>query len=245
MHLAFKQATADLIHGSNLTQCETVIILIATSDLDFHTPKIIQELAINHGVSRARRWNISSILTRNSNYFFKREKGWFLTALGKSKAAELGCCQSDTCVNNAPIRSLLAQVPSSVAKDFFEESVKCYENGCYRAAVILAWESSIGVLYDRVLEHCLEEFNLEATKRVSKWKEARCFDDFSNMKESTFLDILCAISVIAKSTKQELQGCLTLRNGCGHPNTYLIGPQRALGCIESLWNNVHKRFLLP
>lgn len=173
-----------------------------------------------------------------------QEQAWLeLTRAGKEAASALGCSRNGAYAKNAPIRELLEQIPPSMVKDFFEEAIRCYENSCYRAAVILAWESALGVMYDLVLTHHLSEFNSEAARRNSKWKDAKSFDDLSNMKESTFLDILSAISVIGKSTKQELQSCLTLRNGCGHPNTCLVGPQRTLGYLESLWSNVYKRFL--
>ena len=239
----FNQTAADIIHEKSLSQCEVLLVLMSTDSAIAFSPKEIKTLAIEHGVVRAKKWNIPAVLTRNPTYFFKTGDGWRLTSAGRKKAEDLGCNRSEAKINNVFLRDLLNELPASPSKDFFEEAVCCHENRCYRGALILAWESSMGVMYEYVLEHCLQEFNSVAVSRNKKWKDAQSFDDFSNMKESVFLEILCTLSVFGKSTKQELQDCLTLRNACSHPNTCSIGSQRVLGCMESLWNNVHLRFL--
>jgi hypothetical protein len=62
------------------------------------------------------------------------------------------------------------------------------------------------------------------------------------MKEHEFLQILNAISAIGKSVKDELEGCLKLRNGCGHPNSLQIGEARVSAHIETLMLNVFSVF---
>jgi hypothetical protein len=64
----------------------------------------------------------------------------------------------------------------------------------------------------------------------------------SDLNEDTFLDVLHAISVIGKSVKDELKGCLKFRNGCGHPNTLVVGETRVAAHLESLINNVYLIF---
>ena len=56
------------------------------------------------------------------------------------------------------------------------------------------------------------------------------------MKEAQFLDCLVAISMIGKNV--ELQNCLDLRNGCGHPSSLRVGPARVTSHIETLLQNV-------
>jgi hypothetical protein len=62
------------------------------------------------------------------------------------------------------------------------------------------------------------------------------------MKESEFLNVIEAISVIGKSVKQELLKRLELRNGCGHPNSLSIGEHTVSAHIEALILNVFSRF---
>lgn len=62
------------------------------------------------------------------------------------------------------------------------------------------------------------------------------------MKEYNFLQILCAISVFGKSVKDELEACLKIRNGCGHPNSLKVGESRVASHIESLMLNVFSKY---
>jgi hypothetical protein len=73
-------------------------------------------------------------------------------------------------------------------------------------------------------------------------KPATAKDDLANLKEYDFLQILQSMSVIGKSVKDELEGCLKFRNGCGHPNSLKIGESRVSAHIESLMLNVFSKF---
>jgi hypothetical protein len=45
-----------------------------------------------------------------------------------------------------------------------------------------------------------------------------------------------------RHTKDELEGCLKLRNTCGHPNSHKIGEHRVASHIETLMLNVFSQF---
>lgn len=88
----------------------------------------------------------------------------------------------------------------------------------------------------------IAEFNTEAQRRNSDWKEAKTADDVGKMKEATLLQVLESISVIGKNTKQELDECLKLRNATGHPTSLKYGESRVASHIEILILNVFSRF---
>jgi hypothetical protein len=106
----------------------------------------------------------------------------------------------------------------------------------------LSWVGAVSLLYGHVAANRLSAFNAEATRRDARWKVARTEDDLALMKEHDFLNVLEAISVIGKSVKQELQAALTLRNACGHPNSFKLGPARVAAHVESLVLNVFQKF---
>ncbi len=135
-----------------------------------------------------------------------------------------------------------SKVKEPVTAAFIEEAIRCYEQQLYRAAVVLSWVGAVSVLYHLVVSKHLAAFNAEATRRHQKWKPATTPDDISRMKEKDFLDILDHMSVIGKNVKQELEGCLALRNGCGHPNSLAIGEHRVAGHVETLLLNVFVPF---
>lgn len=63
------------------------------------------------------------------------------------------------------------------------------------------------------------------------------------MKESEFLDILAMLSVIGKNVKEQLKNnCLSLRNACGHPNSFKIGRGMVESYLEILLLNVYESF---
>lgn len=119
---------------------------------------------------------------------------------------------------------------------------KCYEHKLYRSAVVLSWLGALALIFDHVVAHKLTEFNTEATHRNAKWKPAKNEDDLARMKEHDFLQLLPAISVVGKSVKDELESCLALRNGCGHPNSLQLAEHRVAAHIEVLLLNVFEKF---
>lgn len=140
------------------------------------------------------------------------------------------------------LRALMSGIKSAETRAFVEEAIKCYEYELYRSAVVMSWLAAVAVLHHEVLTKHLKEFNAEASKVDSKWKTAKTADDLGKMQEGQFLDRLVAISVIGKNVKTELKGCLDRRNACGHPNSYAIQKNTTAHHIETLIENVFKKF---
>jgi hypothetical protein len=140
------------------------------------------------------------------------------------------------------LRELLTKVKDEETRAFVEEAVQCYEFELYRSAVVMSWLAAFHVLKKEVHTKHLATFNAEAKRIDAKWKPAITLDDLGIMKEATFLERLVAISVIGKNVKDELQGCLKLRNGCGHPSSLKVLPNRVTSHIEILIANVLQPF---
>lgn len=202
----------------------------------------IRQLAISAGLREARRWNISSALGRSHGRAVRVDKGWLLTDSGRRHLIDSGLIVD---VDGQPVpvvtdlRTLLPSITNQNVVDFLEEAIECFERKLYRAAVVLTWVGAVALLQDYVVKYHLTAFNAEARRRDTKWKNAKNADDLSRLKEYEFLNILEAISVIGHNVKQELQNlCLTLRNACGHPNSFKISRNRAAAHIEILVLNV-------
>lgn len=212
-----------------------------------NTPKSIseiKEISKKAGFRQLDNWNVSSLLSRSNGLAIRIDKGWELTNSGKEKVIQLaGAAISGVTPKIASsLRSHLSTISNSDTLAFLEEAIRCYETKLYRSAVVLSWVGASSLLYDHVFMHKLAEFNAEATRRDAKWKMAKNKDDLANLKEHEFLQILHSISVIGKSVKDELEGCLKFRNGCGHPNSLKIGENRVSGHIETLMLNVFSKF---
>jgi hypothetical protein len=221
-------ALKNLLHQSGFSKTDK-LLLCAAFDVD--TPKsvaIIKGVAKKAGFRLVDKWNVSSLLSGSDGLAIRTDDGWELTDSGKERVGQLaGGAISSVAPRIASIlRSHLSTISNHETSAFLEEAIRCYETKLYRSAVVLSWVGAASLLYDYVVAHKLVEFNVEVTKRNPKWKIAKNKDDLTNMKEYDFLQILPSISVIGKSVKDELEGCLKFRNGCGHPNSLKIGESR-------------------
>jgi len=190
-----------------------------------------------------KSWNVSAFLSNASGRAIKTNDGWELTTDGKNHLHTL-VGDSPVATVSPSLRKVAAAVIDADTKNFVLEAVACFEAHHYRAAVVLSWVGAVSVLYDHVLADAslLANINAEARLRNKDWKNAKSKDDLALMKERTFLEILAKLSVIGKSTKTELIGCLDLRNGCGHPNSMVVGEHKVSAHIEFLVQNVYTKF---
>ena len=233
----------DILNDPGLARRDRVLICLA---VDAEKPKSVsqlQKMAISSGLREAAKWNFSAILSSLGKDAIRTNDGWELTSAGKTTIQKL-LAKSPLVKSHAisSLRKTLKSIPNGHTRVFAREAIECFEGKHYRAAVVLSWVGGLSLLYDCVLQEHLTSFNAEARRRDSKWKDAKTTDDFSRMKEYDFLQVLESISVIGKSVKRELENCLALRNGCGHPNNLKIEVHRVASHIEVLVLNIFSVF---
>jgi hypothetical protein len=106
----------------------------------------------------------------------------------------------------------------------------------------MSWLAAVDVLHRFVHQKYLAEFNAEAKRVDSRWRDAKTTDDLGRMAEVDFLDRIAGISLVGKNVKKELKDCLDRRNACGHPNSLRVGANTAAHHIEILLLNIFKAF---
>ena len=170
--------------------------------------------------------------------------GWEITDVGKQHLRNMGVTKiSAAAIQVATdLREVLLDIRDIETHSYVEETVRCYEAGLYRSAIVMSWIGAVAVLQKYVYENYLADFNKEAKLVNSKWKDANTTDDFANMKEVEFLDRIATLSIIGKNVKTELKNCLNLRNSCGHPNSLEVRVNTAAHHLEVLLLNVFKVF---
>jgi len=196
------------------------------------------------GFRAPERWNVSAILASTKGSAIRTPTGWELAEAGKQHLKTLGVTKTNPAAVHvaADLRELVANVKDDDTRSFVEEAVQCYELEFYRSAVVMSWLAAVHVLKKEVHQAHLAAFNAEAKRIDPKWKAAKTTDDIGLMKEAKFLDRIAAISMIGKNVKDELQKCLKLRNGCGHPSSLKVGPSMVTNHIETLLLNVLQPF---
>lgn len=231
----------DILHLPGISRGQQILVCLAVAPGGPRSVAEIRDLAVGAGLTAAKGWNISDILGSLTGVAVRTASGWELNGAGEAQVARIaGVPQTPIVVST--LRSQLGAIPSPDIRNFVEEAVGCAERGYFRAAVVLSWVGALAVLYDHVVAKQLSLFNVEARRRDAKWRDAKTADDLARMGEYQFLQILEAISVIGKSVKSELESCLKLRNGCGHPNSLKVAEHRVSSHIETLLLNVFARF---
>ncbi len=232
----------DLLAVSTLRQLDRALLLLAVRDPAPMKVSEIRALGAKHGLKGAKTFNASGYLSGSAGKAVSTKNGWELTKDGRDYAAALISehASSTTPIVISTLRHHSGALADEHTRAYVHEAVVCFETRQFRAAVVLSWVGAVAVLQDHVIANHLAAFNAEAARRDPKWKAAKNRDDLSRMKEYDFLQVLEAISVIGKNVKQELEGCLKLRNGCGHPNSMKIGEHRVAGHIETLILNVYQ-----
>ncbi len=234
----------DVLHDSSLPQRDKLLIILAE---DIDKPKTaaeIKRVAVSSGLRAAQKWNISSVLADKDGRAVHVDEGWKLTSKGQDYLRSKQLLTVSIIINTAnDLRQHLIGISDANTKNFVEEAVNCLEAGLLRSAVVFSWVGAIALIYDHIVKHHLNAFNVEAKRRDAKWRDATTADELARIKEHDFLDVAESISVLGKNVKQELQNsCLKLRNACGHPNSLEIGQNRVAAHIEVLIQNVFSKF---
>lgn len=239
-----KNELISLLASNEITRLDKLIIILASADGEPLQTADIKKIAKDSGLREIEKWNVSDTLRKAKRLITKVKDGWILTAQGQAYAnQELLHHPLSTKSVAKSLRLLLERIESPESKAFVEEAIQCLEVNAYRAAVVFSWIGAISVLYNYVIANRLADFNEEARSRFPNWKDASNCDDLARMKESDFLDILAALSILGKNVKEYLKStCLNLRNSCSHPSSLKVGKLNVEAHIEFLVQNVFAVF---
>lgn len=240
-----RDSLKDLLNEKKLERLDKLLLILSCDECSPKAVSDIKAIGYASGQRPIGKWNISQILSTSKGLTARTDRGWELTSKGKTRVNDLvgGNVSVPTLNAATTLRALLSKVTNADTLSFLNEAVTCLESNLLRAAVVFTWVGAVSILQKHVFALHLSAFNTEASRIDQKWKIAKSEDDLSRMKEHDFLNVLEGISVIGKSVKQELQNCLTLRNGCGHPNSLKIGQHRVSAHIEILIQNIFQKFL--
>lgn len=177
------------------------------------------------------------VLIRDSHGFYCFERG------AKKDLTALFIGDTHKQQVSTTLRSLTSKMVSKEQKAFLEEAIMCYEVKCYRAAVIFTWVLTMDTLYEYVLKHKLVEFN-QAIQSQGQYKKVVITnkDNFSDLKEGAFIELLRVGKIISGDLKRILEEKLGVRNTCSHPNSIIIKETKALNFIEDLVENALSKY---
>ncbi len=145
------------------------------------------------------------------------------------------------------LRVLEGRISGMAERDFLREAITCYEAKAFRAAILLVWLLTVAHLHEYVFRHRLSEFNIvlgsNTDKRV-KIRAVRSRDDFADIPESKFIELLRSARIISNDVRKVLDAKLGIRNSYAHPSGIALSPVKASDFIVDLVTNVIQRLKL-
>ncbi len=132
----------------------------------------------------------------------------------------------------------------STAEEFITEAISCYEHRLFRSAIIMTWLFALDSIYEHILTGKLIEFNNAYAADSSNKKNLQISskDDFSEIRESKFIELCRAANIISNDVRKILEVKLGIRNTCAHPSTVKISDIKCSEFIIDLLDNVAAKY---
>jgi hypothetical protein len=193
-------------------------------------------------VPRADKLNLANTLAISAPYVDTIGKEgnrflWALTDAGKEEVRKaLNLPAKDIEIENdvSSIEGLIAKISEEEVKDYLSESIKCLQVNALRASVVFLWSGAVKRIRDDVFACGASNVTTAVQKHDLKAKTVSKIDDLVLVKESVLLLASQDLGLFDKNQRSVLEACLDLRNKCGHPGKYKVGPKRVGAFIEDV-----------
>jgi hypothetical protein len=142
------------------------------------------------------------------------------------------------------LKALPSKIPDLAQRIYLDEALICYENGAFRAAIVMTWNLAYHHLCDYIIKAKLAEFNARwLVKFVGMHKNGartiKVIDDFmEELKEAEVIAIAKDAGIITKDIWKIMDEKLGKRNSAAHASGVSIGQLQADAFIDDLVKNV-------
>ena len=137
------------------------------------------------------------------------------------------------------LSDLVLKVNDSGEKSFLIEAINAYRVEAYRATIVLVWILVIDHLQSYIFGTKLNEFNDAFAKNPDrKMNKIVNYDDFSEIKESKFIELAKSAGIISNDVRKLLDEKLGIRNSAAHPSSIMFSGHKATEFILDLIDNV-------
>lgn len=157
-------------------------------------------------------------------------------AISKKLGAEKVTAQT-----SATLRGLEHKLSEGADKEFLKETIDCFEAGANRATIVMAWNLAADHLFSYILTHKLAEFNSALALNTDKSVKVKVIthrDDFTEMKESKFIEFCRQAKIISNDVRKILDQKLDIRNSCAHPSGISVNKTKVIDFVEDIIENV-------
>jgi len=150
-------------------------------------------------------------------------------------------------VNNEPkkvqvsqqLTDLISKIKDSQEKSFLAEALNCYRVEAYRATIIMVWILAIDHFQKYIFWQKLSDFNKALAKNPDKKVQKIVnYDDFSDLSESKFIELMRAANIISNDVRKILDEKSGIRNSAAHPSGIIFTGHKVTEFALDIINNV-------
>jgi len=120
--------------------------------------------------------------------------------------------------------------------DLFKQTLRCAENGLFRAAHVMAWAAFMDFLEEKLASDGLVKVG---SVRPS-WKCANRDDLREYQPEYQIVELTQPLGLCSKNQMKALHGLLNKRNECAHPSAYYPELNETLGIISEVLQRIRQ-----
>lgn len=187
------------------------------------------------------RAHLSEGLRSKPQRFVKVDGGYSLQRHHRETLSKFLGAERVIAQTSVELRKLEEKVSEGAPKEFLKETIDCFEAGANRATIVMCWILTMDHLFELVLKKHLAVFNAELAKVNDKRIKVSVIatrDDFSEIPEGKFIELLRAASVISNDVRKILDQKLGTRNSSAHPSGVSIKGSKVIDFVEDLIENV-------
>ncbi len=185
--------------------------------------------------------NISSSLAKLCNRkpprFIRDSKGYRMSVHARKELGELLPVRATAVKTTRLLTELLTRISDSSQKTFLQETLVCFKNHAYRAAVVMAWNLAFSDVLDRIFSDNLQVFNSQVGSHGFK-QPIKSRSDFADMKESQIIALARTAKILSKESVKILEEKLGKRNTAAHPSSVVVSVTTAEEVIFDLVENI-------
>lgn len=142
---------------------------------------------------------------------------------------------------SAELKDLAIKITNPNQNAFFEETIKCFAVGAYRATIIMSWNLTVNHLFEYILANKLTEFNIVLAGNMDRRiriTSVSIKDDFNEIPENKFIEFCRSARIISNDVRKILDTNLGIRNSAAHPSNISFTENKTISIVEDLINNV-------
>ena len=180
----------------------------------------------------------------SQKYMLKNAQGYRLAGATRDEMNAAYAPAGNKIQMSSLLKSLPKLIPNLAERTYLNEALICYENGAFRAAIVMTWNLAYHHLCDHILKNRLDDFNARwvikfAGMHKNGTKTIKVIDDFMDeLKESEVIAIAKDAGIISKNVFNIMEEKLKKRNSAAHASGVVINELQADAFIDDVVNNV-------